>query len=199
MRSLVSLVATTLVFASGSALLWTLSALQPAQSVAVELSDGSVSFVGVPLLTQAYATRTGVAGSNATYYLTLDLPADADEPLQTLTVRLTEGRRDPMFFFLPDETFAFEGTPNHRGEALPIGSVEQDAEAKVITVQFEPAIAPGRSLTLALRPVRNPRFSGVYLFEVTAAPQGEKVRSQFAGYARLSFYDRSDDPFFRLR
>ncbi|HEY9294790.1 MAG TPA: DUF2808 domain-containing protein [Phormidium sp.] len=43
---------------------------------------------------------------------------------------------------------------------------------------------------MALDPVRNPCFSGVYLFGVTAFPQGEKAHGQFLGFGRFHFYDR---------
>jgi hypothetical protein len=57
-------------------------------------------------------------------------------------------------------------------------------------VVFEPAIAPGKTVTVALRPVQNPNFPGVYLFGVTAFPPGEKVHGQFLGFGRFAIRRR---------
>lgn len=166
-------------------------------AAAVGLPDGTVAFVSPPQLTAASATRNGASERNATYYLTLDLPAEASVGLQSLTIRLAEGR-EPLLRFKLDATTAFEGTRSDRGATLPLAGVTEDLESQTVTVQFDPAVSPGRTLTLALRPNRNPRVGGVYLFEVTAYPAGEQVRPYFAGYARLQFYenDRDNDPFF---
>jgi Protein of unknown function (DUF2808) len=56
-------------------------------------------------------------------------------------------------------------------------------------VQFNPPVQPGRKVTIALSPQRNPAYSGVYLFGVTAFPTGEKSHGQFLGFGRLHFYD----------
>lgn len=166
-------------------------------AAAVELSDGTVAFVSPPRLSAASVTRNGADEPNATYYLTLDLPAEASVGLQRVKIRLAEGRAPSLHFDL-EATAAFEGTRNDRGAALPLASVIEDRDSQTVVIQFDPAVSPGRTLTLALRPNRNPREGGVYLFEVTAYPAGEQVQSYFAGYARLQFYenDRDNNPLF---
>ncbi|HEY9763525.1 MAG TPA: DUF2808 domain-containing protein [Trichocoleus sp.] len=163
---------------------------------AVELADGTVAFVNPPRLTAASTTRNGV-DENATYYLTLDLPAEASVGLQRVTIRLSEGRA-PLLRFNLGATTAFEGTRYARGATLPLAAVTEDRDSQTVTIEFDPAVAPGRTVTLALRPNRNPHVGGVYLFEVTAYPAGERVQSYFSGYARLQFYenDRDNYPFF---
>ena len=70
-----------------------------------------------------------------------------------------------------------------------------DEDQQSVTLTFDPPVAPGNTVTIALEPERNPRRSGVYLFGVTAYPSGEKTYGQFLGYGRLHFYDRGGDPF----
>lgn len=166
----------------------------PVLSVPLAIAQTPTTFVSPPQLVGATTTRSLVSELNATYYLTLDLPATAGVGLQTVEIRLDEGR-DPTFHFQVEATQAFEGTREARGAVLPLASVVEDRDRNAITLQFDPAVAPGRSLTLALRPRRNPRFEGVYLFGVTAAPPGSQAEPYFTGYARLHFYEIDNDPF----
>lgn len=62
-------------------------------------------------------------------------------------------------------------------------------------MSFDPPVPPATTVTLRLRPERNPRISGIYLFGVTAYPTAAK-RGQFLGYGRLHFYDRDSNLFF---
>ncbi|NJN22058.1 MAG: DUF2808 domain-containing protein, partial [Leptolyngbya sp. RL_3_1] len=43
-------------------------------------------------------------------------------------------------------------------------------------------------------PPRNPRWEGVYLFEVVVAPAGDLNRPHRAGTARLQIYSSDSDP-----
>ncbi|MBW4461181.1 MAG: DUF2808 domain-containing protein [Nodosilinea sp. WJT8-NPBG4] len=165
--------------------------LAPTSAPAIQYSDGTVGFSYPPRLTESYATRNLVRDSNATYYLTFDFPEAAVEPLDRVVIRLNEGY-DPIFRYRLDATEAFANTPNGR-VSLPLGELTQDQDAREVTITFDPPAEPGVSITLALRPVRNPRFGGVYLFGAIAYPVGEMVESTFMGYARLSFYERDRD------
>ncbi|MBD0268389.1 MAG: DUF2808 domain-containing protein [Cyanobacteria bacterium Co-bin8] len=189
-RSALLAVAGVLTATAGLALMPSLRLLAPA--AAVELAQQPTSFVQQPRLIESSTTRNLVSQLNATYYVTLDLPAGADAGLQTVQIRLTEGR-DPIFRFRPDDTQVFEGTRYDRGTEIPVGVVTQDRDENTLTVQLDPAVLPGRTVTLALRPERNPRFEGIYLFEVTAFPAGEQVQPRFTGYARLHFYHNDRD------
>lgn len=166
-----------------------LSPLAPKPAAAIQYSDGTIAFTAPPRLDNAYATRSRVGAINPTYYLTFHLPASAEEPLARIKVELFEGRRDPLLRYRLETTTAFVGTPRQRGAVVPLGQLQQDLEQKSITVNFEPGIAPGQTITLALTPERNPRFSGTYLFSVTGYPAGAQVRPEFMGYARLAFYE----------
>ncbi len=168
---------------------WGFLALTPAP--AIQYSDGTVGFSYPPRLTESYATRNLVSESNVTYYLTFDFPEAAVEPLDRVVVRLNEGY-DPIFRYRLEATEAFANTPNGRVR-LPLGELTQDQDARELSISFDPPAEPGVPITLALRPVRNPRFGGVYLFGATAYPVGDTVEPTFLGYARLSFYERDRD------
>lgn len=162
----------------------------PRPTAAIEYMDGTVGFSYPLRLSNSYATRSQASDGNATYYLTIDFPAAAAEPLDRIVVSLDEGY-DPMFRYRLDATEAFVDTPDGR-VSLPLGELAQ-APDQALSVTFDPPVQPGAPVTLALRPVRNPRFGGVYLFGATAYPVGQAVESTFTGYARLSFYERDGD------
>jgi hypothetical protein len=156
---------------------------------AIQYSDGTVGFSYPPRLTESYATRNLVGDSNATYYLTFDFPAAAVEPLSRVEIHLEQGY-DVTFRYRLGDTAAFAETPEGR-VPLPLGETTEDRDRRTLTITFDPPAQPGRPITLALRPVRNPHFGGVYLFGATAYPVGEVTQPTFLGYARLSFYDRN--------
>lgn len=158
---------------------------------AIQLADGTVSFEKPPRLLNAITTynRTNVWG--ATYYFTLELPENAGEPLQKVTFGQRQGG-DEIRFKLEDSQ-AFEGTPRNKGERLLIKEVTKDDETNTISVILDPPVMPGKTITIGLRPVRNPWSSGVYLFRVTAFPAGEKAYGLNLGVGRFHFYSNDRD------
>lgn len=160
----------------------------PASSVT--LSDGTVNFVGVPRLEGASTTFNQTSVWGATYYFTIVVPENAGEPLQRIAIAQTEGG-DDIDFDLEDSR-AFEGTRRHQGNAVALYAATPNKDKQKLEVSFNPPVSPGKTLTIALKPVRNPRYGGVYLFGVTAFPPGEKARSYFLGYGRLHFYESGD-------
>lgn len=158
---------------------------------AVQLPDGTVSFEKSPRLIDATTTYNQTDVWGATYYFTLELPADAGEPLQQVTINQRQGV-DRIQFDLED-SLAFEGTRRHKGERLTLTEVTENAETGAISVMLDPPLAPGQTVTIGLRPVRNPWTGGVYLFGVTAFPAGEKPYGLYLGVGRLHFYDNDTD------
>jgi len=167
--------------------------LQPSQ--AVQLSDGTVFFTAPPRLAGASTTNNSVNAWSVTYYFTLNQLENAGEPLQRVTIVQDEG--SDTVRFSPREIEAFEGTRNRLGAKLPLGEVTTDRKTRTVTVNFNPPVPPGRTVTIALSPDRNPLYGGVYLFGVTAFPPGEKTHGQFLGFGRLTFYESGNDFFFR--
>lgn len=170
--------------------LW--SAMAPG-ALAVRLRDGKVHFVQPPSLVSATTTRNEANAWSATYYFTVAIPENADEPLGQVTLEQREGV-DTLRYRLR-ETFAYEG--GDRRLPISLGEVTQDLSQRRVTVTFDPPVEPGRTVTLGLRPVHNPRYDGVYLFGVTAFPAGENPQGQFLGYGRLHFYGGGDLYFWR--
>ncbi len=159
---------------------------------AIELRDGTVYFAYPPDLVDATTTFKAVNVWGATYYFTISVPPNAGEPLQRVTITQREGADDIRFDL--EDSRAFVGTRNRKGERLTLGEVTREREKKIVSVTFDPPVTPGKTVTIGLRPVRNPRFSGVYLFGVTAYPVGEKSHGQFLGFGRLHFYGGGSRP-----
>ena len=162
----------------------------------VQFPDGTVAFTTPPRLESFAATRNLAGVRNATYYFTVTLPAEAEAGLKTVEIALIEGRANRLDFELAD-TAVFVGTRDERGSALSVEVATYDEDTQTVTLTLSEAAAPGQTLTVALHPRRNPRWEGVYLFELTAFPDGEMVRPQRIGTARLHIY-RPDgrDPLF---
>ena len=153
-------------------------------SQAVQLRDGKVYFVQVPRLIKARTTFDDVNIWGATYYFTVKVPPDAGEPLQKIMINQHSGL-DKINFDLKN-SFAISKS-NGEKEKLPLQMTEK-RKSKIVSVTFNPPVEPGKTITIALKPIRNPSVEGVYLFGVTAFPKGEQSHGQFLGYGRLHFY-----------
>lgn len=147
--------------------------------------NGTTAFAQPPSLVAATTTDKDTDAWVVKYYFTIELPATASEPLQRVTFSQTEGTERIRFH--QKETFAFEGTQDHRGPKLALQSTN-NRQPQSISVTFDPPVPPGKTVTIGLLPVRNPRYDGVYLFGVTAFPAGEQAAGQFLGFGRLHFY-----------
>ncbi|MEM1366747.1 MAG: DUF2808 domain-containing protein [Cyanobacteria bacterium P01_H01_bin.15] len=152
----------------------------------VELSDGTIAFEQSPRLENAYTTFSDVWMTGAKYYFTVSVPPDAGEPLNKIVIRQRGGVED--IDFRPDRTLAFLGTGRKKGEPLEIAKLNYDPERIAFDIELADAITPGETFTIGLRPVRNPRISGTYLFGVTVFPAGEKSQGLYLGPGRLTFY-----------
>lgn len=167
---------------------------QVSQAVIVR---GQVYFNQPPRLVEAATTYNDVYVWGATYYFTVSVPDNAVEPLQKITLNQREGV-DNIRFDLK-KTYAFEGTRHREGQKLVIQDATSQRQARTVSLTFNPPVPPGKTVTLALKPVQNPTVPGVYLFGVTAFPAGEKPYGQFLGYGRLQFYSSGFDSGFLRR
>jgi hypothetical protein len=150
---------------------------------AVQLRDGKTYFTQPPRLVNAVPTFSRADMPGVTYYFTLNLPENAGEPLQRVTISQTSGGGYPRFGLKDSE--AFEGTRNRPGSKISLGSVTEDRSNRTVSVVFDPPVAPGKTVTIALAPVRNPDLKGTYLFGVTAFPDGDNPSGQFLGFGRF--------------
>jgi Protein of unknown function (DUF2808) len=164
------------------------SELSRAVELAVELRDGKVYFDQPPRLVEAVTNFNDVNFWDPTYYFTVSLPENAVEPLSRITINQHEGV-DNMMSRLED-VYVFEGARrSNQGRRRTIQNVIVDKKNRTLSLVLNPPIQPGKTITIAMEPVQNPSVSGVYLFGVTAFPQGEKPHGQFLGYGRLQFYN----------
>ncbi|MHC0066265.1 DUF2808 domain-containing protein [Nostoc sp. UIC 10890] len=162
---------------------------------AVQLRDGIVYFVQPPKLVDATTTYKDVNVWGATYYFTINVPENAGESLQKVTITQKEGAENIRYDL--NDTRAFVGTRNRKETQLQLGSVTNERKTRTVIVNFDPPVIPGQTITIALRPVSNPSFSGVYLLGVTAFPVGEKSHGQFLGFGRFQFYNNRGSWWFR--
>ncbi len=153
-------------------------------AIAVEFSDGTIHFAGVPRLVKARATQTQARTWGGRYYFTVSIPDDASEPLGQLVLRQDEGA-DRFGRYDLDETIAF--VDGDRQQRANVSSIDLNHDDRSLTTRFDPPIQPGQTVTLGIRPVQTPS-AGIYLWGVTVFPAGEKVAPQFIGYGRLHFY-----------
>ena len=165
---------------------------------AVRLADGTVFFEQVPRLVDASITRQSVSDSNVGYYFDLSIPNDSGEALGRIDITQQDGDLFTRTVdFELDESEAFVGRRRDRDQSLPLGTVEVDEDSHTVSVTFDPPVPPGTDLTLRLEAERNPRRSGVYLFGVTAYPEGTPSHGQFLGFGRFHIYDNGGSSIFR--
>ena len=163
-----------------------LGAIMTGTTVATTIAQPlSGFFLRSPRLTNAMTTFDQVHVWGAIYYFTIDLPSDIGQPLGLVTIRQREGFQSIDFHL--DRTFAFIGTTDNQGAAIPVTTSWDDA-TQTISIVFDTPIPPGNSVTIGLRPTQNPDYSGIYLFGVTAYPSGEEMPGLYLGPGRLHFY-----------
>ena len=160
---------------------------------AVQLADGTVYFAYPPELITATTTFKEVSVLGPTYYFTINIPENAGESLQRVEITQREGTQQIRFDL--KHTRAFVGTEGNKEQQLSLAGVTREKNTQKLSVIFDPAVSPGKTVTISLHPYQNPQFSGVYLFGVTAFPVGEKSHGQFLGYGRLQFYGEDRGPF----
>ena len=155
------------------------------KSQAVQYPDGKLAFESAVLLTDTHATFSQVRARQAKYYFDLELPDNVGEPLGKVTIKQRAGGDNVRFKL--DKTKVYLGNHNNKREELSSTTL-YDEETGEIIVKLDRPIPPGSSLTIGLKPKRNPDYAGVYLFGVTAFPPGEESLGLYLGAGRLHFY-----------
>lgn len=142
---------------------------------------GAVGFLAPPRLVSFHANSTAV-GFPTTYRMTLQLPATAGHALQAIKVTQAENLNTVSFRMNDSQAMLASGT------IAPLASIGGPEQPGDVTLVFDPPIAPGETITVELPVKTNPDSGGIYLFGVTAFPEGDNVRGQFLGYGRLHFH-----------
>lgn len=162
-----------------------LSGLGPAAR-ALELG-GSTVFTRPPWKAELRSYNTNAGEANVEIYLTLELDAQAGAALGQLDLQQIRGA-DSGFLSRLDRARAFQGRPRREGPAIP---VQLDVEARTgqVRLTFPQAVAPGTTLTVALRAWRNPWVGDTYLFQVVAWPAGQNPQASPVGVGTLRIYN----------
>lgn len=171
-------------FGSSIAISCMLSVLPCSLTNASTFGNGKIAFSQPPRLVSATTPYTDTNIWGATYYFTVEVPTTAKQPLQKLIFTQTQGVEEIEFD--RKNTVAWEGTSKNQGAKLAVMTTTKDKQT--LTVTFERAIAPGTTVTVGLRPYKNPMSDGIYLFGVEAFPLGQQTTGQFLGFGRLQFY-----------
>lgn len=153
---------------------------------AVELADGRVAFNHPPDLVEA-TTRHHFAGGGSAYHFVIEVPDDAGESLGAVVLTPRDHARS-IAFNVGGSSAHLEGAYANgpRVELSSVGGAPENPDE--LLVVFDDPIAPGETVTVTLRPIYNPR-GGVYLFGVTAYPDGDNGVGQFLGYGRINIYE----------
>ncbi len=157
----------------------------PLSSSAVQLANGTVHFDSVPIFKEASTTISHADASGATYYFHLTIPPNAGEPLKHVVIGQTEGI-DSIEFNLKRTKAALN---NRKGPVIPIEAVHYK-DSGAVQVTFAEPVQPGNDIVIGLKPYYNPD-DGIYLFGITAIPDGDLAQPQFIGHGRLHFYNHS--------
>ncbi|MDX2273412.1 MAG: DUF2808 domain-containing protein [Cyanobacteriota bacterium] len=157
-------------------------------ALAVQGLGGITYFREVPRLSHSSVSPRTTRTRGATLQFTLDLPADAEEALQTVVI---EQSRNPEALRISPERIRVVAGSRWHSEAPPIpAEVTLSKEARPqIEIRFTPAIAAGSTITIGLDPISTPQRSGTYLFGIHAQPVGERPFDYFLGYGSVGFDD----------
>ena len=164
-------------------------ASRPPTASALEL-NGTTYFERPPWKVDLLSYSTTVGDPSAEYFFTVELAADAGASLGGLTIQQSRGS-DWQFPFLVERTQAFLGRPRQAGAQVPV-TASFDSSSRRFSVNFPEPIAPGRTVTVMLKPWHNPSQSDTYLFQVTAFPAGPNPNPTPLGFGTLRIYGLSD-------
>ncbi len=155
-------------------------------SAALPPVGNSAYFADPPELVRAISTEKVIDAPHPEYGFTLRIPGDAGAPVARVVIQQQQGYDNHLDFDLA-HTRLYLGD-SYSSPKAPVGNVTYNPATRSIAIFFNPPLAPGQTVTVGISPYQNPRVPGVYLFGVTAYPQGENPQGQFLGYGRLNFY-----------
>jgi hypothetical protein len=157
-------------------------------TLAGQSPQGTIFFEKSPFLLDFMTTFDQVRQRGAKYYLTIEIPEDAIEPLGKVSLTQTSGGENINFNLA--ETFAFLGSRDNRGRPVEVTAKLDNStqERLMIVLTFPESIPAGNTLTIGLKPFRNPSLGGYYSFRVKTFPQGEKPLPLDLGVDLCTFF-----------
>ncbi|MFM7264502.1 MAG: DUF2808 domain-containing protein [Cyanobium sp.] len=148
---------------------------------------GSTMFIRPPWKAELRSYNTNVGEGNVEHYLTIELSPEAGASLGQLDIQQIRGA-DTTFLGRLDRARAFSGRPRREGEAIPV-QLRFDERTGQVQLTFPQPVAPGTTVTVALRTWRNPWVGDTYLFQVVAWPAGENPVASPVGVGTLRIYN----------
>lgn len=146
-------------------------------------------FVQPPWRVQFRSYDWYVADASPSYYFTVTMPEQAGAPLAGLVIQQIRGV-DRHFRLAPSRARAFLGQPRREGQAVAV-QASMDQDQRRFTATFEQPVQPGQTVTLVLRPWRNPEQSDTYVFSVKAVPLGDAPVPAPLGVATMAIFEAS--------
>ncbi|MDJ0899964.1 MAG: DUF2808 domain-containing protein [Xenococcus sp. MO_188.B8] len=168
----------------------TLSFLIPSTFAAVnafEVGENKTVFLAAPRLIRTAATSLSPNGPS-TYHFTIEVPENADEALEAVTISQKD---NPVHInFALDKSSAFIGDSFAGGTDLELADIGGDLSVNPndVTFVFDEPVQPGETVTIRLKAKKNPSRGSIFLFGVTAFPEGENSDGLYIGSGRLHFY-----------
>jgi hypothetical protein len=168
-------------------------AIQPEARAATTSTNqaGQTFFSHSPMLIRVASSQMG-PNIPSTYKFTLTVPPNAGQPLKAVTITQAENAETIKFDIRNSK--AYIGRQLTADSEVRLASVNGDQPAKPgeAAIVFDQPVLPGNTVTIALAAQKNPVGRGIYLFGVTAYPDGENGLGQFLGYGRIDFYGNSN-------
>ncbi len=165
----------------------TLSVFSPsyiARVNAFDLENESTVFNSSPRLIRTAATNSA-PNNPAKYHFTIEVPQNAGASLKAVTI--TQKLNLEKIKFDASKSTAFLGDSFSGGKAVNLADIGGDLpqDTNEVTIVFDEPIQPGNTVTIALKAKRNPFFGTIYLFGVTAFPEGDNSSGLYLGSGRL--------------
>jgi hypothetical protein len=151
--------------------------------IAIPIGDRQYAFDRAPRVVHLASSLSQTHQSGDTYRLVITVPEDAGAPLQA--IRITQGNNQEAIVFQPNETRIFANNPASEIPSVSVGGTENTSELLIV---LHHPVQPGQTVTLHLKPERNPSKDGIYLLGVTTYPSGDNSPGLFLGYSRLTFH-----------
>ena len=154
---------------------------------AFEVGENKTVFEASPRLIRTATTNSTVNGPS-TYHFTIEVPENAGEALKAVTISQKD---NPDYINLAvNRSNAFIGDSFAGGPDLELADIGGDLSTNPndVTFVFDEPVQPGETVTVRVKAKRNPSVDGIYLFGVTAFPEGgEDSPGLYLGSGRLHF------------
>jgi hypothetical protein len=147
-----------------------------------EITERQEAFTTSPRLIRSATTFLQKNNSVARYQFTIEVPKNSGETLKS--IKVTQKQNVETVVFNPNKTRAALGN-NISGIDIPLAATGGESKPGEITVVFDKPIEPGNTVTISVKPRRNPSVGGVYLFGITAYPTEGNSGEVYLGSGRI--------------